>query len=264
MNKDICRKTIIAVKRFVFVSSIILIAATWSHAQEFKTIKLDAPNKERGFSVMKALSVRASVHEWSDQRLSNRDLSDLLWAANGVNRPDGGRTAPSARNAYDIDIYVFTEEGIYLYDAPTHVLNPVVSGDYRDNLGKPAWAIAAAAAGSGVPPADSAGADTAGAAPVGGAGGAAGASKGVTTPPILLFLVSDITRFDGDGNTENKVEWATIDAGIVSQNVSLFCAATGLKTRPRGSFSKDDIRKILNLKETQYPLLNMPVGYAAD
>ena len=60
------------------------------------------------------------------------------------------------------------------------------------------------------------------------------------------------------------MEWAGIDAGIVSQNVALFCAATGLKTRPRAAFSKDDIKTILKLKDTQYPLLNMPVGYAAE
>lgn len=258
MKKYLCRNFIIFAKRSILISFIMFITVSCAHAQELKPIKLDAPDKDRGFSVMKALSVRASVHEWSDERLSNKDLSDLLWAAHGVNRPDGKRTAPSARDSHDIDVYVFMKEGIYLYDAENNMLNPVVGGDYRDKLGKPEWALAA--------PAGGAPAGNADAAPAGGAGaGSAGSvSKGVTTPPTLLFLVSDISRFDGDGSTQNKVEWATIDAGIVSQNVSLFCAATGLKTRPRASFSKDDIRKILNLKETQYPLLNMPVGYAAD
>ncbi len=58
-----------------------------------------------------------------------------------------------------------------------------------------------------------------------------------------------------------KLEWAAIDTGIVSQNISLFCAATGLGTRPRASISKDKIRELLKLKDTQYPLLNHPVGY---
>lgn len=259
MKKHLCRKFIIWSKRSVLITSIMFMTVSWLNAQELKPIKLEAPNRDRGFSVMKALSVRASVHEWSDKELSIKDLSDMLWAAHGVNRPDGKRTAPSARDSHDIDVYVFMKKGIYLYDAEEHVLNPVVGGDYRDKLGKPEWALAASAVGGDVPPAEIREA-------MGGvsAGGSANESKGVTTPPTLLFLVSDISRFDGDGTTQNKVEWATIDAGIVSQNVSLFCAATGLKTRPRGSFSKDDIRKILNLKDTRYPLLNMPVGYAAD
>ena len=100
--------------------------------QELKPIELTKPDKTRGLPVMQALDVRASVREWSSQKLNLQDLSDLLWAANGINRPDEGkRTASSAMNAQDIDIYAFMEEGIYLYDAQKHVLNPVVSGDYR-------------------------------------------------------------------------------------------------------------------------------------
>ena len=256
------------VKRLFLISFIILVTLSWAEAQGLKPIKLDAPDKKRGLPFMETLSIRASVHEWSDKELSIKDLSDMLWAAHGVNRPDGKRTAPSARDSHDIDVYVFMKKGVYLYDANNHVLNPVVSGDHRENLGKPAW-FAAPPDGA-VPPAggtapDQSGVPPAGnAAPAGPTGNASGESGGVATPPTLLFLVSDISRFDGDGTTENKVEWATIDAGIVSQNVSLFCAATGLKTRPRASFGKDHIKKLLNLKDTQYPLLNMPVGYAAD
>ena len=61
-----------------------------------------------------------------------------------------------------------------------------------------------------------------------------------------------------------KYEWGAIDAGIVSQNISLFCAATGLKTRPRASMDKEKVKELLKLKDTQYVLLNHPVGYAKE
>ena len=187
--------------------------------QELKPIVLLKPDKTRGLPVMQALDVRASVREWSGQKLNLKDLSDLLWAANGINRPDEGkRTASSAMNAQDIDIYAFMEEGIYLYDAQKHVLNPVVSGDYRS-------------------------------------------LPGMTDAPVNLVLITDISKFRA-GTDSLKIGWANIDCGIVSQNISLFCAGTGLKTRPRASFpGAAKIKEVLKLKDTQHILLNHPVGY---
>jgi nitroreductase len=189
-------------------------------AQELQPISLDSPDLKRGLSVMEALSVRASVREWSSEMLNRKDLSDLLWAANGVNRPESGkRTAPSALNAQDIDVYVLLVEGAYLYEAPNHVLKPVANGDFR-------------------------------------------ALAGLTDAPVYLILVSDLSRFQR-GSEESKASWARIDSGIVSQNISLFCAATGLNTLPRSSFPElEKLRQNLNLGESQHILLNHPVGYA--
>jgi len=188
-------------------------------SQELEKIKLNAPDKERGLPVMKALAVRASVREWSDQKLSLQDLSDLLWAADGVNRPDEGkRTASSAMNAQDIDIYVFMVEGVYLYDAFNQVLKPVCTGDHR-------------------------------------------ALPGMTDAPVNLVLISDISRFRR-GEDSLKLTWAAMDAGIVSQNISVFCAATELVTRPRASFpGLEKIREMLKLSDSQHVMLNHPVGY---
>ncbi len=188
--------------------------------RELLPITLKTPDKTRGFPVMKALDVRASVREWSAQNLSLQDLSDLLWAAFGINRPDEGkRTASSSMNSQDIDVFAFMEEGIYLYDANKHNLNPVVAGDYR-NL------------------------------------------PGQTDAPLNLVLITDISRFR-EGSDSMKIGWANIGCGIVSQNISLFCAGTGLKTRPRASCpGADKIRKLLKLKDTQHILLNHPTGYA--
>jgi nitroreductase len=190
-----------------------------TQAQELKSVKLLNPDKERGLPLMEALSIRASVREWSDEKLSLHDLSDLLWAADGINRPaEGKRTASSAMNAQDIDIYLFMDDGIYLYDAQQNFLNQIVTGDYRSLAGK-------------------------------------------TDAPVTLVLITDISRFRA-GKDSLKIGWANMDAGIISQNISLFCAATGLKTRPRASFlGADKIRELLKLKGSQYILLNHPVGY---
>jgi hypothetical protein len=187
-----------------------------------ETIVLLKPDKARGFSLMKALDVRASASEWSNKELSLQDLSDLLWAANGFNRPkEGKRTASSAHNSQDIDVYVFSKDGVYIYNASEHILNLVVTEDIRDLTGK-------------------------------------------TDAPITIVLISDMSRFKA-GYDSFYLSWANIDCGIVSQNISLFCAATGIKTRPRADFTegaRDKIREIIKLKDTQHILLNHPVGYA--
>lgn len=233
-------------------------ALTWGAAQDLKTIKLNEPNKTRGLPVMEAFSLRASVREWSDKDLSLQDLSDLLWAANGINRPDGRRTAPSAMNAQDVDIYVFMKDGAYKYDAAAHALVPVSPGDHRDAImmARPGGPGAKPAAKPGEKPEAKPMAPPPGAKPEAKPGPAGAPSPA----PVQLVLVSDISRFTR-GETPGKLEWAALDAGIVSQNIGLFCAGTGLATRPRALMDKAKVKELLKLSETQYPLLNHPVGH---
>ena len=203
-----------------FIICLILMISTLSQilAQELLPIKLNNPNTKRGLPVMEALSQRASVKEWSDKKLNLQDLSDLLWAANGINRPEESkRTAASALNAQDVDVYVLMEEGSYMYDAKMQRLTPVTKGDLRE-------------------------------------------ASGVATAPVVIVLVSDISRFKS-GEVESKLNWAALDIGIVSQNIALFCAGTGLKTRPRVSMDVPKIKAVLKLSDSQYPMLNHPVGY---
>jgi len=192
-------------------------------AQELKPITLNPPDLKRGLPVMEAFSLRASVREFTDTRLSLQDLSDLLWAANGVNRKEiGKRTAPSAMNTQDIDIYVFMEEGAYLYDAFSHVLNPVVSGDHRGIFSGP--------------------------------------QPNATKPSVILVMVSDISKFKIPDEAQ-KLRGAAMDASFVSQNICLFCAGMGLSTRPRAGMDIEKVRSVLQLKDTQHPILNNPVSY---
>ena len=191
-------------------------------AQDLKSIELLAPDKTRGLPVMQALSVKASVREYSKKPLAMQDLSDLVWAADGINRPDEGkRTASSALNSQDVDVYVFMENGVYVYNAGKQALDPVISGDFRGLAGK-------------------------------------------TDAPVTLVLISDVSRFRY-GTDLQRTAWANIDVGIVSQNISVFCAATGLKTCPRASFpGMDKLREVLKLKSSQFVILNHPVGYEKE
>mgnify|MGYP000601022195 CR=1 FL=1 len=171
-----------------------------------KVIKLPKPNLDRTGSVMKALSERHSTREFAAKALSLSDLSDLLWAANGVNRKDSGkRTAPSALNKQDVN-----------------VLTLVAEGDYRSAV--------------------------------------AGGQAFVKSAPVSLVLVSDVSRFGDAKNARNQLMGA-MDAGIVSQNISVFCSSAKLATVPRASMDGNQLKKVLKLKDGQIPMMNHPVGY---
>lgn len=199
--------------------SFFLTASACAQATE---VKLNQPDKTRSFSLMNALKMRASVRNWAKRGIDKQDLSDLLWAANGINRSEKSlRTAPSAHNAKDIDIFVFTEEGVYLYDPEKHSLTTIKKGDFRSQIGKQNY---------------------------------------VTDAPLSLILVSDITRFK-KADKKLCLNWAALDAGMVSQNISLFCASANMGTVPRTFFDESKIRNILSLNPSQHIMLHHPVGY---
>ena len=186
-------------------------------------IKLLEPDKTLDVSLMLALTDRASQREFADKQLSLEDLSSLLWAANGVNREDGKRTSPSAVNAQDIDIYVCMYSGAYLYDAKQSQLIRITTEDLRTAV----------------------------------------CGKQQMEAPVFLVMVADISRYpEGLASQRPVVEsFAAMDAGYVSENICLYCSAAKLATVPRASMDKEALAKSLNLKDTQIPLLNNPVGY---
>lgn len=189
-----------------------------------KVVQLPEPNLNRTTTtVMKALTDRHSTREYADRSLSMQDLSDLLWAANGINRKDSGkRTAPSAMNKQDVDVYVILPEGTYLYDATQNQLTLVAEGDYRS--------------------------------------AAAAKQDFVKTAPVVLLLVCDVSR-SGDISKVRHQLTSAMDAGIVSQNISIFCASAGLATVPRGWMDTAQLKQALKLTDGQMPALNHPVGY---
>lgn len=187
-------------------------------AQELKPVKLNKPDMKRKTTLMTALEKRQSTREYADRKLELQDLSDLLWAAVGINRSESGkRTAPTAMNRQEIDVYVCLPEGVYLYDAKAHELKPVAKGDFRPAV--------------------------------------AGGQDFVKSAPACLVIVADLDKFKGE------VLMPAVDAGIVSQNISLFCAAADLVTVPRATMDQAQLKSALKLKEGQRPLMNHPVGY---
>jgi hypothetical protein len=104
-------------------------------AQALKPVQLPPPQTTGGRPLMEVLKDRKSTREFGSDTLSPQTLSNLLWAAFGINRPDGRRTAPSAMNWQEISIYVATPAGVYLYDAKANVLESVLAGDFRAATG---------------------------------------------------------------------------------------------------------------------------------
>ena len=207
-------------KRTLFILTVFLCAFS-IQAQELKVIKLNAPDKTRGSAIMKALNDRQSVREYATETIKPQDLSDLLWAANGINRPDGKRTAPSCRDFKDVEIYVVLPEGVYIYDAQDHALTPVSAGDYR--------------------------------------GAVAAGQDFAKDAPLCIVLVADMTKYGN--MSENSKLMAAIDVGIVCQNINVACAGLGLATVPRGTMDQATLKIALKLKDNHLLLMNNPVGY---
>ncbi len=201
---------------------LVILTAMQLQAQD---IQLNKPDLQRKTTLMTALSDRASYRESSDKELTLQDLSDLLWAANGINRPESGkRTAPSAINAQDIDIYVLTRKAVYRYDAKANKLVEINKGDHRKAV--------------------------------------AGQQDFVMQFPVSLVMVSDNKAFT-KMDEMHAYRAACTDAAYVSANIGLFCTAAGLVTVPRISMDENALRSILKLHDGQTPILNNPVGYPA-
>jgi SagB-type dehydrogenase family enzyme len=200
--------------------------------QEFKTIELLKPQTHGGKRLMQALKDRKTIRSFSEKKLPPQMLSNLLWAAFGINRSESGkRTAPSAVNYQEIDIYVATEEGLYLYDSKTHMLNPVIAEDIRDKtttLIQPK-------------------------------------RKSIKNVPVTLIYVADYSRFGMLMKKEaDRDLYSAADTGFISQNVYLFCASYGLGTVVRGLVNRPDLSKVMGLRPEQKIILVQSVGYPKE
>jgi len=258
------------IKGIFFTTLLVLCAFTCAQAQESKTIKLPDPTKKGGLTIMESFSKRSSSRSWADKELSTQDLSNLLWAADGINRPDSKkRTAPSAMNVQEVDIYVFIKSGVYLYDAAGHALNLVAAGDHRSEIGMARPSGGASGTPGSAPGGTGSSAAPGGmpsaAPPGGGTGAQGGAAAGTSTAAANLIMVSDITKLQM-GTDETKKELGIIDAALVSENIGLFCAGNGLATVPRISTisNRDALKTLMKLKDTQYIVIENGVGYPVE
>ncbi len=187
-------------------------------------ISLPAPRLRRGQPLMTALARRRSTRDFGTGELALPVLSDLLWAAYGINRRDtGGRTAPSAKHWQEIDIYVARSDGLFHYDPAAHALKRLLISDIR---------------------------------------AATGAQEFVAVAPINLVYVTDLAKVDATDPIERRF-YCAADAGCIAQNVYLFCASEGLGTVVRGLLDRRQLARTMGLAPRQRVLLAQTVGYPA-
>jgi SagB-type dehydrogenase family enzyme len=176
-----------------------------------------------GMDLFDALEKRKTTREYTAARLTLQDLSAVLWAANGVNRPYEYRTAPSAFGNQYLEIYVAADEGIYLYDAPNHRLKFVTAKNAKSLLS---------------------------------------GQRHVASASHVLVLVADIEKLPSVmADEETRLRWAHATAGAIAQNVYLACAARRIGTCFVGGIREKEIRAALGLPEKVTPLYVMPLGY---
>jgi nitroreductase len=184
-------------------------------------IALPSPDKSGGLPLMQAMALRHSMREFSPTEIPLPMLASLLWAANGINRADGRRTAPSALNVQEIDIYVALPSGAYLYDAAANALQLAAGSDVRRVTGYQDF---------------------------------------VDEAPLDLVYVADHSRMKlvPVGQRES---FASVAAGAITQNVYLFAASNGLATVIRAWIDRDAIANALGLSHDQQVLLSQTVGF---
>jgi len=217
------------VKYMPLVGVLFVSMLTWSQpsfAEGPASIQLPNPQREGGKPLMSALNERMSGRSFSNEKLSMQTLSNLLWAAFGINRPDGRRTAPSAKNSQEIEIYVTTADGAYLYDAKMNALNPILTKDIRAVTGTDPY---------------------------------------VKNAAVNLVYVSDSSRVGSEGGAEGNLPGMQLlsgaDTGVIAENVYLFCASEGLATVVRAGIDREALAKELKLRPQQKITFAQSVGY---
>ena len=208
------------VLRFLRILTLVA-CASLALAQEQNPVPLPPPQTTGGKPLMQVLKDRHSTREFSSQKLSPQTLSNLLWAAFGINRPDDKRTAPSAMNWQEIDVYVATQDGLYVYDAKANALKPVLQQDVRGATGQQAFVKDAA---------------------------------------LDLVYVADLGK-TGKAGGEDQIMYTAADTGFIAQNVYLFCASEGLAAVVRGSVDREAFAKTAKLRPNQKIILAQTVGY---
>lgn len=209
------------------MNATLLAGAAWAalpigvRAQGART--LPPPRKDGGRPLMQALQLRRSTREFAARPLPPQVLSDLLWAAYGVNRAGGERTAPYWRHIMVIDVYAAMADGVWLYDPQAHVLRPHLGTDVRALTGRQEFAGAA---------------------------------------PLNLVYVAHGERMT-DVSAEDRRLYASVDAAFAGQNVHLFCASEGLATVFRGALDYARLNQALRLGEGQFVTFAQTVGYPA-
>lgn len=190
-----------------------------------KDIELSKPQTNEK-PLLKIMEARQSVREFDTSEISEQEISNLLWAAFGINRKETGmRTAPSVMNLQVVEIYVATGKGLFVYEPKEHKLKMIHHTDIREFTGNPG-------------------------------------TKFTKEAPINLIFVADLSKYEifGD-NEELKKIMVFSDVGFISQNVYLYCSSENLGTVVLGALDTETLSEKMQLKENQLILLSQPVGH---
>lgn len=187
-------------------------------------LSLPPPRTEGGMPLMQALSRRHSQRAFAPSALEPQMLSDLLWAAAGINRPEvEGRTVPSAMNSQEIDLYMALPQGLYRYEPSDHALYLISAADVRRVTGYQDF---------------------------------------VDRAPLDLILVADHARMTGVPAAQRE-SYASVAAGAMAQAVYLFCASAGLATVLRAWMDRQALSEAMGLLDNHQILLAQTVGWPA-
>jgi nitroreductase len=219
MQKRISRREFLKVS--AATGAILSMAPPITLAEEQKPIQLSKPQIGSGNPFMQLLEKRMSSREFSSEPLPVEVLSNMLWAAFGINRPNVMRTAPTANNKQEIDIYVATAKGLYLYDAKPNLLNPILADDIRGMTGRQPY---------------------------------------VKESAVNLIYVADYSKM-GTGMSEVKDLYSAAATGAISENVYLYCASEGLATVVRAGIDKPALANVMKLRPDRKIILAQSVGY---
>ncbi len=204
---------------------VILLANTLLMNAQDKNILLPPPQMAGGMPLMQALNERASDRTFSTETLSLQHLSDICWAAWGINRPEQGRrTAPSSRNRQEMSVFVLLEDAVYVYNAHENRLDFHIEGDLRPYSGTQDF---------------------------------------VAKAPLNLVFVADMSVYGIqhiDDATENQKMTSWANAGFMSQNVYLYCASEGLATVVRALIPREELHRKLGLKPLEMIVLAQTIG----
>lgn len=211
-------------KRILFAFCLVLSGTLFFKASS-QDIILPAPDKTGGKPLMQALNERQTTRTFTKDNLTLQQLSDLLWAGWGINRPaDKKRTAPSSRNVQEIDIYTALTSGLYLYQAESHTLKQVHSNDIRALCGTQDFVAGA---------------------------------------PLNLVFVADMAKLgkkEGDEIKEADLLSSYANTAFIGQNVYLYCASANLGCVIRGMVPKDKLAPAMGLRSNQVIILSQTVG----
>jgi nitroreductase len=219
MEKRVNRRAFL--RASAVTGAILSMAPNVTFAVEQKPIQLLKPQMGSGSSFMQLLGRRMSSREFGPEPLPPEVLSNMLWAAFGINRPDGRRTAPTASNRQEIDIYVAAPNGLYLYDGRANLLNPILAEDIR---------------------------------------GTTGLQPYVKDAAVNLVYVADYSRM-GTAADDVKLFLSSADTGFISENVYLYCASEGLATVVRANIDRIALATAMKLRPEQKIVLAQSVGY---